>query len=320
MHPLPADDLQSVVERVGPLWERLRGKRLLVTGATGFIGRWMVESYAAGLPGNDGFVMGRSAKVFGFNSMLDEAARNWFLVAGDVCKGIGGDYRPDYILHLAGPPASHPDQREIAEVIQGGTRRVCDFAKKCGASLLFASSGAAHSLPGIYAVAKAIAEASVNEVNGISARIYATYGPGMNLDRYALGNFIRDGMNAQPIRITGDARTVRSWIYAADLAAWLWTMLLSDKTGAWPVGSEESMSLSTAAYHVAECFDFDEQFIDVQTSGIIEHKVARYVPDTSATRAEFGVRETVRLEQGLRKTVAWLKEQRCASRTTLQLI
>ncbi len=44
MKSLPSTDLASIVARVGPLWDRLRGKRLLITGATGFIGRWMVES------------------------------------------------------------------------------------------------------------------------------------------------------------------------------------------------------------------------------------------------------------------------------------
>lgn len=314
MHPLPADDLQNVVERVGPLWERLRGKRLMITGHTGFIGRWMTES-----------VMERNLNWCwtGDPCSLLTICRGTYHgveVKDDVRSFRLPDGGADYILHFAGPPASHPDQQELSDVIFNGTQRVCDFAKQCGARVLFASSGAAVDPQTNYGKAKRYAEDMVADVGGVSARIYATYGPGMNLDRYALGQFLQNGLNAQPIRITGDARTVRSWIYAADLAVWLWTMLLSDKPGCWPVGSEESMSLSTAAYHVAECFSFDEEFLDVETSGIIEQKVARYVPDTSATRAEFGVRETVRLEQGLRKTVAWLKEQRCGLQTTFSTI
>jgi len=41
---VPRADLDAVLERSAPLWRELDGERLFVTGGTGFMGAWLLES------------------------------------------------------------------------------------------------------------------------------------------------------------------------------------------------------------------------------------------------------------------------------------
>ena len=136
-----------------------------------------------------------------------------------------------------------------------------------------------------------------------SARIYAQVGPHLPLDKqFALPNFIGDALAGRPVRVRGDGRTVRSYLYAADLALWLWTILLEGRTGAaYNVGSDEPVALGARAARVAELLG---PAAGVETGGA-PAPIDRYVPDTRLARGELGLRAEIGLDDAILRTARW---------------
>jgi dTDP-glucose 4,6-dehydratase len=138
------------------------------------------------------------------------------------------------------------------------------------------------------------------------ARCFAFAGPGLPLDaNFAIGNFIRDAMAGRPIEIAGDGTPLRSYLYAADLAVWLWTILLRGASlEALNVGSERAVSIAELARVVAATL---RPGLAVKIARAAEAGVApaRYVPATERARGRLGLVETVGLEEAVRRTATW---------------
>jgi dTDP-glucose 4,6-dehydratase len=139
----------------------------------------------------------------------------------------------------------------------------------------------------------------------INARIFALLGPMLSLGiHFAAGNFIRDAMAEKPIAIEGAGKAVRSYLYAADLTAWLWTMLLKAPAGAiYNVGSEEDVSIAELAERVARLIGAPG--VEILGRADPGWNPGRYVPDTSRIRNELGVAATVGLDEAIVRTARW---------------
>jgi dTDP-glucose 4,6-dehydratase len=139
------------------------------------------------------------------------------------------------------------------------------------------------------------------------ARCFAFVGPYLPLDSHlAIGNFIRAAIEGRPIRVLSDGTPLRSYMYAADLAAWLWTILLRGGRGrAYNVGSEEEISIADVARAVSRAAGGrSEVAITGEATG---GPAQRYVPGTSRARADLGVTMTVGFEEALGRTLAWFR-------------
>lgn len=138
------------------------------------------------------------------------------------------------------------------------------------------------------------------------ARCFAFAGPGLPLDsNFAIGNFIRDAMRGGPIQIAGDGTPLRSYLYAADLAIWLWRILFkAPPLQAFNVGSEEAISIADLAHLTAST-------LNPQLRGHIAQQPVegssplRYVPSTQRAQQQLNLRQTINLTESIRRTAAW---------------
>jgi dTDP-glucose 4,6-dehydratase len=344
--PLPAGDLDAVVEAASAQWPDLKGARVFFTGATGFFGRWLLESLLAadrrrGL-GVSITALSRDPENFLRRAPHLAGAPNLSWIRGSVATldgAMAAGRRFDFALHLAteaDTQATLTNPAGAAEVIAGGTARTLEFARATGAKrVLFTSSGSVYGrqpadvalLPETFAsqgrmegvapayVVSGEAKRQAEELcrgsglNVVIARGFTFAGPGMPLDgKFAFGNFLRDALAGRPIEIQGDGTPVRSYLYAADLAIWLWTLLLRGKTGeAYNVGSEQAVTLHELAEVIAREAGGAGAAARVlvarrPTPGVAPH---RYVPSTRRARSELGLAEQTSLAEMVRRTADW---------------
>ncbi len=323
-------DIEHILEHTKGLWDELRGASLFVTGGTGFFGHWMVDSFCAA---NQRFQLG--ARMVLLSRQTQDARTGVSFVHGDVRSFEFPEFDVTHVIHLATPASAalnNSQPFEMQEICVDGTRRVLEFAKARGAAkFLLASSGAVYGRQppdlektpeefmggpdpldprSAYAEGKRMAEwmsVTASRAAGFEAKIargFAFLGPHLPLDaHFAAGNFIGDVLAGRPIMVEGDGTPVRSYLYAADLAIWLWTILIRGKNGrAYNVGSEQGINIADLARLVA---GEHGSRVEVRGTPKVGEKPERYVPSTARARHELQLEERIDLAESIRRTIAW---------------
>jgi len=344
MTDLLADDLDHVLARTEPLWSDLRGERILITGATGFFGCWLLESFAWAnrrLNLNASAVaLSRHRQTIAHKAPHLAADPAISFHAADVRSGDFPQGQFSHVIHAATEASAKLNAEAplaMFDTIVEGTRRALQFAATHSVKrLLFVSSGAVYgtqppelthlseAFPGgpdpldrscAYAEGKRTAEmlcaltASANFETTI-ARCFAFVGPYMPLDtHFAIGNFISDALRGGPIDVKGDGSPVRSYLYASDLVVWLWTMLFKGRSGrAYNVGSEESLNIAAVAHEVSAALpgNIPVRIANAPTPGASVHC---YVPSTARAREELGLSAEVPLREAIGRTYTWFADE-----------
>src|SRR5450830_281227 len=340
--PLLPEDGEVLAATPARTWDDLRGARLLVTGGTGFVGTWLLAALAwanreLGLEAT-AVVVSRDPAAF----LLREpwvGEESWIeFVPGDVRSLAAPTGRFSHVVASAAPADARVAAEApftLMETIVEGSARTLRAAGDAGArGVLLLSSGAVYGrgserqthtpedFEGVverldprfaYHEAKRAMEAlgaAAGAQSGFEvklARLFAFVGPWLPLDRhFAAGIFIREGLTGGPIVVHGDGTAERSFLYAADMAVWLLTILACDADGrAYNVGSERSVSVSELAGLVADALP-SRPAVEVRGIAQVGGGGQRYVPSVRRARDKLGLAETVSLEDGLGRTVRWL--------------
>jgi dTDP-glucose 4,6-dehydratase len=340
------DDLQRVAG-AQPVWEELRGRRIFVTGGTGFFGKWLLETFALA---NARWNLGAELVALSRDPQRFAAAMPHLAQANciDFCKG---DVRTfdfpagpfSHVIHAATEASAALDEQSpdtMFDVVVRGTGRVLEFCRGCGAErLLFISSGAVYGrqpegvthvhedyadafddsrLTSAYGRGKRRAERECVEASSrygfdvAIARGFAFVGPHLPLDRhFAIGNFLRDALAGRSIKVR-DGRPYRSYMYASDLALWLWTILVHGKScRPYNVGSGEAIAIADVARSVADLVQVPVEIAKTT----FQSDVARpsyYVPDISRAQRELGLTIETGFAQAIERTFAWYSQNRAA--------
>jgi nucleoside-diphosphate-sugar epimerase len=338
-NPLAAD-LDNILARTEALWQEVRGGRILITGATGFFGCWLLESFiwinrrldlraeAVGVSRNPGVFSSHAPHL-----VADPAVK---MVAVDVRDGRLPEGQFTHVVHAATEASVtlNSEQPEVMfDTIVQGTRNVLHRAtKNTNCKFLLTSSGAVYGIqpPQVshiqesfrggpdpldracaYAEGKRAAEtlcalAASRQVHPVIARCFAFAGPYMKLNaHFAIGNFIADRLRGGPIRVQGDGTPFRSYMYASDLMVWLWTILFKGEAGrAYNVGSEDAVDIASLAKIVVQTLP-PPVGIEIARERIPGAMFSRYIPCTRRSREELSLELRVSLPEAISRTYAW---------------
>ncbi|HEU5079589.1 MAG TPA: NAD-dependent epimerase/dehydratase family protein [Opitutaceae bacterium] len=352
MPPLLNEDIADILDVHSIDWEILRGKRVFITGGTGFFGCWLIEAILAA---NEKFrlcaelvVQSRDPEAF-LSRNVHFARRpglRWVkcgifeLTPAVVWSQLDDAAAFDCVIHLVTEgnlSAFATDPIGAIDVIVGGTRAALEFARDAAAQrFLFTSSGSVYAKPmplGVketelsapsaidvnssYAAAgnaKRQAEllcaafAKQHGIHVIVARCFTFVGPYLPLDeKFAVGNFIRDALQAGEVVVRGDGTPVRSYMYGSDLAVWLLALLTRGRKGAaYNVGAKRPCTIGELAHEVANV-SIPPLRVKILGAAELGRAPDVYVPSVELCAAELGLKEKVGLPEAIQRTLRWAR-------------
>lgn len=307
------------------------GKRVLITGAAGFLGshlcdRFIHEGYD--VVAMDNLITGNIKNIdhlFG-NKQFEfyhHDVSNYVHVSGDV----------DYILHFASP-ASPIDYLKIPiqtlKVGSLGTHNLLGFAKAKGARMLIASTSEVYGDPtvhpqteeyngnvnpigprGVYDEAKRFQEAmtmAYHTYHGLETRIvriFNTYGPRMRLnDGRVLPAFIGQALRGEDLTVFGDGSQTRSFCYVDDLVEGIYKLLLSDYAYPVNIGNPDEITISQFAEEIIKLTGTNQKVI---YKPLPQDDPMQRQPNIDKAKDLLGWEPKVSREEGLKITFEYFK-------------
>ncbi len=318
--------------------EKLKNKAILITGGSGFIGTWLIQlliwlndkyhfnvklyliaRHATGAL--DTFIDSRQDIIF-----IQDDIRNIREFPKDIVYIIHAASSPDNRIYMSNPI-------ESMNIITDGTKNTMENALLLEKleKIVHLSSGQIYgtldshnitendfgklncnSITAIYPEAKRYAETLVNAYRSlhklpiVQVRPFSFIGPFMSLNKpWAINSFIRDVLKTKNIRILGNGKPIRSYMYPTDMALWILNMLANGKNGAaYNLGSDMGISLEEVALKIKNIVGSS---VSIETLNMNDD-CSEFVPNIDYARRELGLDIAVHIDDALLKSIQWFEK------------
>ncbi|QQX77595.1 MULTISPECIES: UDP-glucuronic acid decarboxylase family protein [Aequorivita] len=306
-------------------------KRVLITGAAGFLGSHLCDKFIA----EDFHVIGMDNLITGD---LKNIAHLFKLEAfefyhHDVTKFVHVPGKVDYILHFASP-ASPIDYLKIPiqtlKVGSLGTHNLLGLAREKKARILIASTSEVYGDPqihpqteeyfgnvntigprGVYDEAKRFQESitmAYHRFHGLEtriARIFNTYGPRMRLnDGRVIPAFIGQALRGEDLTVFGDGMQTRSFCYVDDEVEGLYRLLMSDYPFPVNIGNPEEITILDFAKEIVKLTGTEQKIV---FKPLPQDDPMQREPDISKAREILGWEPKISREEGMKKAFQYFK-------------
>ena len=306
-------------------------KRILITGAAGFLGshlcdRFMAEGYH--VIGMDNLITGDLKNI---EHLFKEEHFEFY--HHDVTKFVSVPGRLDYILHFASP-ASPIDYLKIPiqtlKVGALGTHNLLGLAKVKKARILIASTSEVYGDPlvhpqteeyygnvntigprGVYDEAKRFQESitmAYHRFHGLETRIvriFNTYGPRMRLnDGRVIPAFMGQALRGEDLTVFGDGSQTRSFCYVDDQIEGIYRLLLSDYNLPVNIGNPYEITIKDFAEEIIKLTGTKQKIV---YRPLPKDDPLQRQPDITKAREILGWEPKVGREEGMRKTFEYFK-------------
>lgn len=309
----------------------MKGSRVLVTGAAGFLGSHLCEALlgrGCAVVGVDNFATGTKENLA---DLLRSGERFEFL-EHDICRPL--DAGPvDFIFNFASP-ASPPDYLrlgvETLRVGSEGTLNMLELARRHKARFLQASTSECYGDPlehpqtesywgnvnpigprSVYDESKRFAEAAVTaygryyEVDVRIARIFNTYGPRLKPnDGRVISNLMCQALRGEDLTVFGDGSQTRSFCYVSDLIEGIIRLANSDERLPVNIGNPVEWTILDCAQTVLALTGSRSRICHNE---LPQDDPVRRKPDITRARRILGWEPKIQLEDGLRLSLAYFK-------------
>ena len=341
MQQVIREDIGVICDEELP-WERLQNKKMLVTGASGFLGAYIVYSLLECNREHQTnitvYALCRNEEKANikFNEERDNARLK--ILFQNVCEEISDEYRSDIIIHAASPANPYIIHQQPYEVIKANViayNNILEKAKKWNTEeiVLFSSSAVyGYSTPDcgadehyrdsidftndkdVYCLSKQMSEMMTvcfQKTYKIPVKVirpFVVYGPDDDLlSHKGMIDFLNDCLSNRNIILKSKGDAVRTYVYVSDAIRAFFYILLKGKSDAYNISSDNVYSIRELAEIFCEC----------NKNISIEYKIdnAEYLKNRSKVMIgkneklkELGWTEKVNMREGIMRMISWGKE------------